>query len=343
MNQLKPAFVRYLAALAWVYFTGLFGWLGAYLLTGDHFGYLALVNSLAFYLFFLLPIILLIALYTRRRSVWTGFTLGVVAFAGLWGGAFIPRTPPAQAGTESLSVMTYNVLGLHTETEAALLVLRAENAEVVLLQEVNSQLANALQQELADLYPYQFLIPQDGVRGMGLLSKFPFTVVEGKIPLDWVGPPQVAVLDWNNRPVALVNFHMWSVGVGPEPYMSQSFREREKQAQALADFAAQTDIPLIIAGDANATPLSWTYKILQSGGLRDAWEEKGWGLGHTFPGRDLEGDAHPHVGSIPIPSWLVRIDYVFVSPAWEIHTAQLAQFDGASDHRGVKAVLSLNP
>ena len=147
MKPLKTFFPRYLTALAWVYFTGLFGWLGAYLLTGDRFGYLALVNSLALYLFFPLPIILLIALYVRRRSVWIGFTLGIIAFTGLWGGAFIPHTSPAQAAADPLTVMTYNVLGLHTKTESTLRVLRTENADVVLLQEVNSWLASALQQD----------------------------------------------------------------------------------------------------------------------------------------------------------------------------------------------------
>jgi endonuclease/exonuclease/phosphatase (EEP) superfamily protein YafD len=41
--------------------------------------------------------------------------------------------------------------------------------------------------------------------------------------------------------------------------------------------------------------------------------------------------------------WLVRIDYIFHSPHWKTLDARLAKFDGVSDHRGVVAVLALEP
>ena len=60
---------RYSVALGWVYFTVLFGWLALYLLTGDSLGYLGLLNNLAVYLFFPLPLIALIAIFVGNSPL----------------------------------------------------------------------------------------------------------------------------------------------------------------------------------------------------------------------------------------------------------------------------------
>ena len=108
-----------------------------------------------------------------------------------------------------------------------------------------------------------------------------------------------------------------------------------------ADFTARTPGPLIVAGDANAADLSRPYRTLTSGHLRDAWREAGFGLGSTFPGSTVPASSRWKLGSWYVPQWLVRIDYIFISPHWGVATAGMAQFDGVSDHRGVVAELVL--
>ncbi len=354
MISLKSFIIRFLHAFAWVYFTGLFGWLGAYLLTGDRFGYVALINALAPYLFLPLPGMVFIAWFLRRRSVWVMTGMGVVAFVWLWGGLFVPRASPAQAGDETLTVLTYNVLAGRHEIDPALVLLRAENADVVFLQELTFPMAEALQTELADLYPHQTLVPEDGVWGLGILSKYPLWHME-MLMLETGGvPPQTLVIYWNEQRVGLVNYHHWSTRIMSEPELSENFRAREMQAEILAYFAENTPYrPLVLAGDANAAPLSDAYKIMTAGNLRDVWVEAGQGWGHTFPS-PIWADGFSHfvyglpippsfVEQVPVPQWLVRIDYVFVSPEWVVHQARLAQFDGVSDHRGVWVELSLAP
>ncbi len=105
--------------------------------------------------------------------------------------------------------------------------------------------------------------------------------------------------------------------------------------------AARTTGPLIVAGDANAADLSQPYRIITRGGLQDAWRAAGFGLGGTFPGSTVPESSRWKIGSWYVPQWLLRIDYVFISPHWEVRSARVAQFDGVSDHRGVIAELIL--
>lgn len=118
---------------------------------------------------------------------------------------------------------------------------------------------------------------------------------------------------------------------------------REKQAQALADFALAHPGPLIFAGDLNATDQNEAHAILVCT-MHDAWGDAGWGLGHTFPGEPTPdvGGSRPVVLGIPVPKWLVRIDYIFHSDAFVTLDARLGPGDAGSDHRPVVATLAMN-
>ncbi len=73
----------------WIYFAFLFGWLAAYLLTGDRIGLVSLLNLLAVYLFLPLPLVILVNLFLRRPAIWAAALIGVAAFIWLWGGMII--------------------------------------------------------------------------------------------------------------------------------------------------------------------------------------------------------------------------------------------------------------
>jgi endonuclease/exonuclease/phosphatase family metal-dependent hydrolase len=87
--------------------------------------------------------------------------------------------------------------------------------------------------------------------------------------------------------------------------------------------------------------LNSPYRMLTNSGLRDAWLEAGFGLGHTFPGNKSPGTSRTHIGDVYIPEWLVRIDYIFVTPEWNVSSAYIARTDGYSDHRPVVAILHM--
>ncbi len=342
--SMKIRSYRYLTAAVWVYFTILFGWLILYLTSGDRIGWLSLVNMLAVYLFLPLPLVIVANLFLRRVEVWAAVLLGLAVFAWFWGELFLPVPITAQAqqsGSDSLTVMSYNVLGRQYDPSPTIATIRAENADVVLLQELNYELAEAIQQQLSDLYPHQMLNPKQDVLGMGVLSKYPLRPTGIDLPLSWVGKPQVLKANWGGRWVTLVNFHMSPTTLDKIDQISENNRMREAQAQVLVDLSRQTG-SLIAGGDANSTPLNTAYRILKSG-FNDAWEETGFGLGHTFPGSDHPEGSRPGIAGIYAPKWLARIDYVLHTPDWQAVAVRRARFDGISDHRGVVVTLKSSP
>lgn len=329
---------RWLPPLIWVYFTLLFGWLAGYLLFGDRLAYLALANSMAVYLFAPLPFVLAANLYLRRRELWWCAAAGMLIFLWLWGGLFIPRAH-SNPDAPVLRIMTYNLMGHNSDAGPFIDLILEESPDVVFLQELNFDIAAAFQQELAAIYPYQMLDPRSEFDGSGVISKYPLRPAEGSLPLDWVGEPQVLVMDWRGQDVHLVNFHMYAPGIYPPHILSTIFHFNRLQAKALVECAGAVDGPVILAGDANAAPLNQSYKIITAS-LQDAWAQAGFVLGHTYPGADNPNSRRVKRAGVFIPRWFARIDYVFASPHFSVLSAHLAGSHAPSDHRAVLAELS---
>lgn len=339
---MKSNLCRIAQVVSWAYLILLFVWFAAYLLEGDRIPYFGLVNLVAVYLFFPLPLVLLPALACRQRSLLPGFAAGLLIFLGLWGPLFLPRLSSPQSTGPTLRVMTFNVLAWHQYTEPIIETIRYEDPDILFIQELNPTLAEALERELGQVYPYQALEPSGSPDGIGTLSKIPFQ------PMDingianvsgWIGGPILLEMEWEGQRVNLVNFHMLpTTSLYGREKTARDFDIRARQAQLLADLARSG--PTILGGDANSVPTSDAHKILTRE-LQDAWREAGWGLGHTFPGSAIPGSNRPRIAGLLAPPWLARIDYIFCTTHWEVVSSHLAKVDGVSDHRGVVAELRL--
>lgn len=144
---------------------------------------------------------------------------------------------------------------------------------------------------------------------------------------------------WQNRDAVHYNVHLR--GFGPEkPWESDAFprlaprewlpfirRYRQAYQRRAADIRtlrARIDeeaLPVIVAGDLNATPNNWDYRIMRQQ-RTDAFAAAGVGPGRTYHAR------RP----------LVRIDYVLADSAFEIVSAHVPDVR-FSDHRPVVARL----
>lgn len=102
-----------------------------------------------------------------------------------------------------------------------------------------------------------------------------------------------------------------------ESKLSSAFAMRAAQAQVLAAHIAQSPYPVIVCGDFNDTPLSYSYRLM-SKGLQDSFVKKGLGIGATYAGR--------------LPS--LRIDYILVDKNFEVYSHQV-QRNAISDHYAV--------
>lgn len=340
-----PLLVRLLA----LYSTFLAGWFILNRVAGDRWWWLFLLNSGAAYLFLPLPLALIIALVSRQHAAWYYAGGACLLWAVLYAPLFLPRLPHSQpaASLPTLTVMTHNMLRHNEHPEGIVAAIRAAPADVVVLQELNPPAAAAIQRDLAERYPHQVLNPSTEVGGMGVISRYPLRATGETLTGGWMGGPQVVLLDFGGQEITLMNVHARSTTMGrggnfvfvPDR-MEWSIREREAQAQMIADFAATHPGPLIVAGDMNTSKQSHAYRIITRQ-MQDAWWKAGRGFGHTFPGATSPGSSRPRVAGVPVPRWLVRIDYVFCSPEWYVQSARIGPWDGVSDHRPVMATLHL--
>ncbi len=99
---------------------------------------------------------------------------------------------------------------------------------------------------------------------------------------------------------------------------------RSQQVKTVADQIANSPYPVIVCGDFNDTPQSFSYHLL-SRGLKDSFREKGRGFGTTY------------AGNIPA----LRIDYILVDPRFDVLETQIPRVP-YSDHYPVISNLELN-
>lgn len=73
------------------------------------------------------------------------------------------------------------------------------------------------------------------------------------------------------------------------------FKKRTADTDFILSHIKDDELPFVLCGDFNDTPISYTYHIIRSTGLHDAFIEKGKGIGETY------------CGNLPF----LRIDYVW--------------------------------
>jgi endonuclease/exonuclease/phosphatase (EEP) superfamily protein YafD len=258
------------------------------------------------------------------------FLAGLVLFAGLaswrdrrwivlllalplpWLTASAPA-PAGDARAPAFTLASANV-NLHSQDTRALAAWLAQaRADVVVVLEVSPAYATGLR-ALSD-YPFQRIVARDGPFGIALLSRHPLQQV--RVVEDASGIAHIeAQLQWRGQAIEVIALH-------PMPPLSPHYhRARNATLGTLANQAAASNRPTILAGDLNATPWSSAFSGLAQRGLRRAS-----GLTATWPAA-LQG-------------WLgIPIDHVLVSRHWAVVANEVGPPLG-SDHLPVLVGLTL--
>jgi vancomycin resistance protein VanJ len=236
---------------------------------------------------------------------------------------FLPRTPTALAAHTPIKAMSYNVWSRNQNITAAAAIIRQEQPDILLLQEVTQPIARTLKDELADLYPNGDLhFAYEPSMGQAIVSRYPLTPTGASYDK---GRTQKVLADAPNGPIAVWNVH---------PFAPLVWSRQYQQISALAEEIAAVEGPLIVGGDFNTTDQAETYRLVNQH-LNNAHWLAGWGFGFTFP-------AHtPRFKRVPIISPLVRIDHIFHSEHFFTRYAATLPTAGGSDHLPVVAELSL--
>jgi endonuclease/exonuclease/phosphatase (EEP) superfamily protein YafD len=272
---------------------------------GQRTWWLELANAFALLLFAPLLLLLPAALLIRSRWMAAAVAAALALFVALFGAHFIPPAAPPPAGTP-LRVMTFNHLFTNERVDEVVAAIRAQQADIVALQELSESVANALRAELSQEYPYQVLVPGNQ-SGLGLISRYPFQ--SSGEPASVRG--QRVTIQLAGQMVTLFNIHL------PAPYIkTRKIRQLglpvitgydsstpTRHVGRLVKEVDQVSGPLIVMGDFNTGDREPRYAQLAER-MHDAFRETNWGFGFTFP-------DHKRMGPFTFPFPLVRIDYVW--------------------------------
>ncbi|MDT0554451.1 endonuclease/exonuclease/phosphatase family protein [Patiriisocius hiemis] len=264
-------------------------------------------------------IFLLYWLLRRKKKLLVSGLILVIAYFH-----FNPFLEFGSSGTvedynNSLKVLTYNVRLFNAYEKEAKddvlpqlsLLLEEQAPDVICIQEYYKKTHLNLA-----AYPYQYIYYKDENANMGhaIVSKYPFSD-KGSLDFHKTFNNGLFVdVVKNNDTIRVYNIHLQSLGISPtvtsiqkgdkerlRKRLARTFVKQQEQLELIASHKENTKHPIIITGDFNNTPFSYTYHALQKD-MNDAFVERGSGLGTTF-----KFDGYP-----------MRIDYMLSSKSLDV-------------------------
>lgn len=290
-------------------------------------GYLAPLGLLVIPLAVFSTLVTIIAVLYRSKSISLLFGTACLISLFLCGKSWAISFETDKPNTHSLRLVSWNAEGfqLNKDTlQASAAFIRSLHPDVICLQErPHDNLLHRDSISEAFEYPYRvFNSREDEVLNLAIYSRFPLSnMKEYYFPNSYNKVLQID-LQYEGRTIRLFNMHLQTTGMTPafqgnnrlHTYQLNA-RERNRQAQLLAEAIAYSPYPVIVCGDLNDTPISYAYRKLTDQ-LKDCFLEAGNGW---------EGTYQP-------ANNLFRIDYTLCSP--ELKTSAYRLYSNHwSDHR----------
>jgi vancomycin resistance protein VanJ len=319
-----------------IYVVALLLYLALRLLAGDEWWWLAFLNNFTPYYF--LPAGLMLGVNLLLGS-WrmVARLLPVLIIALVWfGPRWLPKYSPVS--DQNIKVITFNILTINDQAHEVAKWLRASEANIILLQELDPQDADYFITIFSDTYFH------DSLPGNQLtLSTYPVLSSETiELAGWWV---RRLVVDIEGQLVAVYNIHL-ALPIQDNSHIfvpvDNGFVQlalkynptwRDTQTGILLEVLAEETLPYIVAGDFNTSDQSIIYNRLVHS-MNDAFLKAGIGLGATWP----TSIATRLPESVPP---FVRIDYIWHSDELRSLSAEVGPSLG-SDHLPLSAALALN-
>lgn len=228
------------------------------------------------------------------------------------------RTRPAPPVSGTITMMTHNLFGMNYEMDKVIAAIRAEDPDIIVLQEYFGEQATDLHPLLLDDYPF-FVRCRGGKRAnLGLYSRLPFEQTEdGACPGDAYGTTRTAHIlarfqSSAGKSFSVITTHMdWPIPV----------TRQHEQLSALSDVVEKIEGPMILAGDFNSTPWSYSLRdfVARNGFTRETMSLATYPLSWFYFGAWRD--------TIPF----LPLDYVMVRGGIRVHDLHAGR-KTASDH-----------
>lgn len=269
----------------------------------------------------------IIAVLYRSKSISLLFGTACLISLFLCGKSWAVSFETDESTSHSLRLVSWNAEGfqLNKDTlQASAAFIRNLHPDVICLQERPHD--NLLHRDSISAvfgYPYQvFNSREDEVLNLAIYSHFPLSnMKEYYFPNSYNKVLQID-MQYEGITIRLFNMHLQTTGMTSafqgnnllHTYQLNA-RERNRQAQLLAEVISSSPYPVIVCGDLNDTPISYAYRKLTAQ-LDDCFLKAGNGWGGTY---------QPACN-------LFRIDYTFCSPVLKTSAYHLYS-NCWSDHR----------
>lgn len=298
-------------------------------------GYLAPLGLLAIPLAIFSTLVTIISVLCRSKSISVLFGTACLISLFLCGKSWAVSFETDESTSHSLRLVSWNAEGfqLNKDTlQASAAFIRNLHPDVICLQERPHD--NLLHRDSISAvfgYPYQvFNSREDEVLNLVVYSRFPLSNMKEYYFPDSYNKVLQIDMQYEGRTIRLFNMHLQTTGMTPA-YQGNNLlhtyqlnaKERNRQAQLLAETIASSPYPVILCGDLNDTPISYTYRKLADK-LDDCFLKAGNGWEGTYqPARNL-----------------FRIDYTFCSPVLQTLAYHLYS-NCWSDHRIQYTIVNL--
>ena len=266
----------------------------------------------------------------------------------------IPSSPP-KGCIKVLSYNTCGFAGLKKDSMGRYAVaeyLAASQADIICLQEAgfaDSQKYDSVYKQLRETYQYYDTI-HIGLNTLSVLTNYRVLRHHVICQNGLNGAAEFTLLPASGDTIHLINCHLYSMHISPDERasyanmvtaaegtedpeatsrlllskISRAAVERARQADELADYLKQLEgRNVIVCGDFNDSPVSYTHHRIASCGLTDAFVAAGNGLGRSF-NRD---------------AIVVRIDNILHSKHWKAYRCEVDDSNKDSDHYPIACYL----
>jgi endonuclease/exonuclease/phosphatase family metal-dependent hydrolase len=274
-----------------------------------------------------------------RRRFFVSFTVLLISY--FYFNVFYEVSSEGDASQykNTLSVLSYNVRLFNAyeknpKADAPQIIsemLFEESPDVVCVQEYYKP--NTID---FSMYPHQYIHfkSEKAKLGHAIFSKYPLINTGAFDFEETYNNTLYADVVKDTDTIRIYSLHLQSLGIIPRvsflqesdneklrKRVSRAFEMQQKQVEAILEHKSKTKHPVILSGDFNNTPFSYSYRKLKDG-MQDAFRERGNGLGTTF-----KFEKYP-----------MRIDYIFASEGLEILLFDTLK-KTFSDHYAVRATV----
>ena len=282
------------------------------------------------------PVLLFLAWLVRARKYKfiALLILPVSIFAFLYHPYIVPKLSKPVISSDPLTVMTYNVLYSNLDYDAVANVILSHRPDLVALQEVLPEMMVALQDRLADEYPYSVHGTNHDYGVTAVFSRYPLA----KEQILDLGEDRRAVIvrvQIHEQRVAFASVHLRAYGlqwVRPMTNIPQEIFLRttaqNHQVELLWKELQNEPGYVLIGCDCNSKETSSSYRML------DQWfDSAAYQVGWQFPGIQRMGARQD--------TNMQHIDFVWYRGALKPVAAYEIRDSGGSDHHPVLAVFDL--